>query len=61
MTIFNDENDQDYEIFELGTLRLQSKMSIPNAFLAYKTHGDPKNPAILVPSWYTSPPLQNLI
>src|SRR5690625_7585815 len=29
----------DYEIFDLGDVTLQSGVTLPNAFLAYKTHG----------------------
>lgn len=29
----------DYEIFDLGDVTLQSGVTLPNAFLAYKTYG----------------------
>lgn len=45
----------DYEIFELGDLKLQSGQTVPNAVLAYKTHGtlapDKRN-VVVVPTWY---------
>lgn len=43
----------DYETFSLGDWKLQSGVSISDAFIAYKTFGDPKSPAILYPSWYS--------
>lgn len=30
----------DYEIFDLGDVTLQSGVTLPNAFLAYKTYGE---------------------
>ena len=34
-----EEHMTDYERFELGNLRLQCGMTVPHAFLAYKTYG----------------------
>lgn len=45
----------DYEIFELGDLRLQRGMTVPGARLAYKTYGElaaDKSNAILYPTSY---------
>ena len=47
---------QDYEIFEAGTLELQSGESLPGARLAYKTYGSlnaAKDNAVLLPTFYT--------
>jgi hypothetical protein len=43
----------DYETFDLGDWKLQSGDTLSNAFLAYKTFGDPKLPAIVYPTWYS--------
>jgi len=43
----------DYKTFKLGDFELKSGESIPNAFIAYKTFGDPSSPAIIYPSWYS--------
>ena len=45
--------DTDYETFKLGEWRLQSGESIPDAYIAYKTFGDSKSPAIVYPTWYS--------
>lgn len=45
--------DMDYEIFDLGDVLLQSGVTLPNAFLAYKTYGTlnaEKSNAILFPT-----------
>lgn len=39
--------------YDLGDFKLQSGASLPGAWIAYKTFGDPKSPAILYPSWYS--------
>jgi homoserine acetyltransferase len=46
-------NSQDYDTYQLGDFKLQSGGKIPDAFIAYKTLGDPKSPAIIYPSWYS--------
>ncbi|MCJ1227784.1 hypothetical protein MMC12_004443 [Toensbergia leucococca] len=43
----------DYETFQLGHFDLQCGASIPAAYIAYKTFGDPKSPAIVYPTWYS--------
>lgn len=43
----------DYETFQLGDWELQRGESIPGAYIAYKTFGDPKSPAIVYPTWYS--------
>ena len=45
--------DSDYETYKLGDFKLKSGGEIPDAFIAYKTLGDPSNPAIIYPSWYS--------
>ena len=53
---------QDYEIFELGDVTLQSGATLPGAKLAYKTYGslnaDRAN-AILMPTFYTGTHVRN--
>ncbi len=39
--------------YDLGDFRLQCGETLPGAWIAYKTFGDPKSPAILYPSWYS--------
>jgi homoserine O-acetyltransferase len=46
----------DYELFELGTLKLQSGATIRECHLAYKTFGTlnaAKDNAIVYPTWYS--------
>jgi len=43
----------EYETYSLGDFALKSGGSIPQAHIAYKTYGDPSNPAIIYPSWYS--------
>lgn len=40
-------------IFQLGDFNLDSGQVLPVAFLAYKTYGDPRNPVIINPTWYS--------
>lgn len=47
------KNADGVEIWKLGEWKLQNGSSIPDAFIAYKTFGDPKSPAIVYPSWYS--------
>jgi homoserine O-acetyltransferase len=47
---------QDYEIYELGDVRLQRDATIRNCKLAYKTFGQmnaAKNNVIVYPTWYS--------
>lgn len=43
----------DYETYSLGDFKLQGGESLPGAWIAYKTFGNPTSPAILYPSWYS--------
>ncbi|ORY72094.1 Alpha/Beta hydrolase protein [Pseudomassariella vexata] len=43
----------EIKTFNLGDFPLQQGGKIPNAFIAYKTFGDPLNPAIIYPTWYS--------
>ncbi|KAK9438508.1 homoserine acetyltransferase family protein [Metarhizium brunneum] len=43
----------DYQTYQLGDFKLVSGETIPNAFIAYKTIGDPSLPAIIYPSWFS--------
>jgi homoserine acetyltransferase len=44
---------EDYQTYKLGTFSLKSGGEIPDAFIAYKTLGDPSLPAIIYPTWYS--------
>jgi hypothetical protein len=43
----------DYETYQLGNFKLKSGREIPDAFIAYKTLGDPSLPAVIYPTWYS--------
>lgn len=43
----------DYQIYKLGNFKLKSGGEIPDAFIAYKTLGDPSLPAVIYPTWYS--------
>ncbi|GIP22284.1 alpha/beta fold hydrolase [Paenibacillus sp. J22TS3] len=52
----------DYEIFDLGDVTLQSGVTLPDAFLAYKTYGtlnDKKDNVIVYPTAFGDQHLQN--
>jgi hypothetical protein len=42
--------NDDYQTYKLGTFALKSGGEIPDAFIAYKTLGDPSLPAIIYPT-----------
>ncbi|TLD05677.1 homoserine acetyltransferase family protein, partial [Venturia nashicola] len=42
-----------YQLYSLGDFTLQNGTTIPQAQIAYKTLGDPSNPAIIYPTWYS--------
>lgn len=44
---------QDYQKYDLGDFQLQGGDTLPGAWIAYKTFGDSKSPAIHYPSWYS--------
>ena len=41
------------QTYKLGDFKLKSGGEIPDAFIAYKTLGDPSLPAIIYPTWYS--------
>ncbi|KAI1437283.1 homoserine acetyltransferase [Xylaria sp. CBS 124048] len=43
----------EFNIFKLGDFVLQSGATLPDAYIAYKTLGQPENPAIVYPTWYS--------
>ncbi|KAI4643756.1 hypothetical protein J4E93_006769 [Alternaria ventricosa] len=45
--------NDDYQTYKLGNFKLKSGGEIPDAFIAYKTLGDPSLPAIIYPTWYS--------
>ena len=52
----------DYEIFNLGDVTLQSGITLPNAFLAYKTYGelnDKKDNVVIYPTAFGDQHVQN--
>ncbi|RIX52158.1 alpha/beta fold hydrolase [Paenibacillus nanensis] len=52
----------DYEIFDLGDVTLQSGVTLPNAFLAYKTYGrlnEEKDNVIVYPTAFGDQHVQN--
>jgi homoserine acetyltransferase len=46
-------SDNDYQTYKLGDFKLKSGGEITDAFIAYKTLGDPSLPAIIYPTWYS--------
>ncbi|RMZ31809.1 hypothetical protein D0859_04065 [Hortaea werneckii] len=42
-----------YQTYPLGDFALQTGTHIPQAHLAYKTYGDPQNPTIIYPTWFS--------
>ena len=55
-------NTMDYEIFDLGDVTLQSGVTLPNAFLAYKTYGtlnEKKDNVIVYPTALGDQHVQN--
>lgn len=52
----------DYEIFDLGDVTLQSGVTLPNAFLAYKTYGElnkKKDNVVIYPTAFGDQHIQN--
>ncbi|KAH8731678.1 homoserine acetyltransferase family protein-like protein [Phaeosphaeriaceae sp. PMI808] len=45
--------EDDYQIYKLGNFALKSGGELQDAFIAYKTLGDPSLPAIIYPTWYS--------
>ncbi|KAF2261766.1 homoserine acetyltransferase [Lojkania enalia] len=50
----------DYDIYTLGAFKLKSGGEIPDAFIAYKTLGDPSLPVVIYPTWYSGMISDNL-
>ncbi|KAF4548626.1 Alpha/beta hydrolase fold-containing protein 14 [Elsinoe fawcettii] len=42
-----------FSIYHLGEFALRSGQTLPLAFIAYRTFGDPSNPAIIYPTWFS--------
>ncbi|KAI7240771.1 homoserine O-acetyltransferase [Hortaea werneckii] len=42
-----------YQTYPLGDFALKTGSQIPQAHIAFKTFGDPTNPAIIYPTWYS--------
>lgn len=60
-TMENLKIGDDYQTYKLGNFKLKSGAEIPDAYIAYKTLGDPSLPAVIYPTWYsgrTTAPLQ---
>lgn len=43
----------DYQTYKLGDFKLQGGEVLPDAFIAYKTLGDPSLPVVIYPTWYS--------
>jgi homoserine acetyltransferase len=43
----------EFQTYPLGDFALKEGASIPNAYIAFKTFGDPSSPAIIYPTWYS--------
>ncbi|OHF03865.1 hypothetical protein CORC01_00727 [Colletotrichum orchidophilum] len=43
----------DIKKYQLGDFALQNNGSLPGAWIAYKTFGDPSLPAVVYPTWYS--------
>lgn len=43
----------DYKTYDLGDFKLVSGQVLNNAYIAYKTFGDPSSPAIIYPTWFS--------
>ncbi|CAJ2507506.1 Uu.00g086920.m01.CDS01 [Anthostomella pinea] len=43
----------EYKTFNLGDFALKSGKTIPNAYISYKTYGDPTSLAIVYPTWHS--------
>ncbi|KAF9921448.1 hypothetical protein FBU30_008491 [Linnemannia zychae] len=46
-------NISPIKYFQLGDFELQSGEILPKAYIAYKTYGNPSNPCIVYPTWYS--------
>ena len=46
-------SEPDFETYHLGDWPLQSGSTLPKAYIAFKTFGDVKNPAIVYPTWFS--------
>lgn len=56
---YSEENHGPHEIFDLGNFELENKLTLPNAKIAYKTHGalnKAKDNAILFPHMWSGTP-----
>jgi homoserine acetyltransferase len=56
---YSEENHGPHEIFDLGNFELENKLTLPNAKIAYKTHGTlnkAKDNAILFPHMWSGTP-----
>ena len=56
---YSEETHGPHEIFELGNFELESRITLPNARLAFKTHGTlnkQKSNAILFPHMWSGTP-----
>ena len=42
-----------HETYYLGDFKLKNGGTIPDAHIAYKTFGDPSNPTVVYPTWYS--------
>ncbi|KUI55736.1 Homoserine O-acetyltransferase [Cytospora mali] len=45
--------DREVKLYNLGDFPLASGVTLPGAFIAYKTFGSPSSPAVIYPTWYS--------
>lgn len=50
-----------YDTYNLGDFKLKSGEKIPNTFIAYKTFGDHRSPAVIYPTWYSGCKFSSLL
>jgi homoserine acetyltransferase len=43
----------EVQTYKLGDFELQSGEVLKDAFIAYRTFGDPNLPAVIYPTWYS--------
>ncbi|PWN53533.1 homoserine acetyltransferase family protein [Violaceomyces palustris] len=47
------QKDPNVETYSLGDFELQSGEVLPDAYVAYRTYGNVKNPCIVYPTWFS--------
>jgi homoserine O-acetyltransferase len=47
------QSNNEYSLYDLGDFALNSGGTLSSAQIAFKIFGNPKNPAIVYPTWYS--------